>query len=77
MCASIETGNITLMQLSQLKVDEKHVNELLCEVKTSSIIKRLQLSLKQRYHEEDLFAKRLSRLRKVCENIPIPIEGNW
>ena len=75
MCASIETGNITLVQLSQLKENENHVIELLCEVKTDNMINKFQLLLKQRYREEGLFAERLSRLRKVCESISITIEG--
>lgn len=72
---SIETGSITLMQLSQLKANGYHVNELLIEVKTSSLMKKFKLSLKRRYYEQSLFAERLGRLRKVCENISISIEG--
>lgn len=74
MCKSIENGDVTLMELSMLEKNEKRISDLLVEVKRD--VNKLQLKLKQRYHERSLFAERLDRLRKVCESINFQIEGN-
>ncbi len=75
MCNLIETGAVTLIQLSILKEKEDRVNELLKAAITGTKMKVIQQKLKLRFHEQALFDKWLNRLKQVCQYLSIPIKG--
>ena len=73
--SSVESGDITLMELLILKENGSHVDELFQIIFSDTNKKIIMQNLSQRYHEQRLFASKLSCLRRVCDNISIPIEG--
>lgn len=73
ICSLIETGDITLAQLSLLKENGENVDDLLkIAPKYEGELKRL---LDQRFLEKDHFTNRLNLLKQLCLHINVEIEG--
>lgn len=75
MCSRIQTGNVTIMELSQMKENHDNLNKLLVNAMTKKKVTILQKVLQQRLREQELFTTRLNHLRKLCQNISIKVKG--
>lgn len=74
MCTLIKTGDIKLMELSEMKENEEHLKKLLV-VAEPIYNEGLQQLLNQRFYEQECFTQRLNYLRQFCQHISIEIKG--
>lgn len=75
MCTLIETGNVKLIELSQMKEREEHLKKLLVETVPAGRLKALKQCLAQRFLEQQQFSERLKHLRQLCHSINIEVKG--
>ena len=77
MCNQIESGCVTLLQLSVLKKRESQINDLLGAAYPNRRVKAIQQNLRQRFEEQVLMGQWLKRLKQVCHYLTVPIAGEF